>query len=231
MYHYIYKVTSPSGKYYVGRHSTNSLDDGYVGSGKWVRSIKNKSILTKEILLFVDSFEVLLAEEKRHIGEYINDPLCMNFNDSPVGFATGSRNPSTSKAARERNSQRLFVDNPMWKEETRLKASQSLKGRKGKKISPEQRQKMILGRVGVKFSPEAKQNLSRIRKEQYENGRYLPTFEGRQHTDDYKECMREKMKNRPSIECEHCGGLFKPHTLKRWHGDRCKSKTWMPQEY
>lgn len=33
-YHYIYKITrNQDGKFYVGMHSTDDLDDGYFGSG------------------------------------------------------------------------------------------------------------------------------------------------------------------------------------------------------
>ena len=44
-YHYIYKVTRDDGKYYIGMHSTNELEDGYFGSGKLItRSKKNSSV-------------------------------------------------------------------------------------------------------------------------------------------------------------------------------------------
>lgn len=57
MLHYTYKISHPSGKYYLGKHSTENLEDGYMGSGIWPRSIKDKSILSKEILEFCDSRE------------------------------------------------------------------------------------------------------------------------------------------------------------------------------
>lgn len=49
MYHILYRTTmQDSNKFYVGRQSTTNLKDGYLGSGKWVRSIKDKSVLSRE---------------------------------------------------------------------------------------------------------------------------------------------------------------------------------------
>jgi predicted GIY-YIG superfamily endonuclease len=32
-YHFVYITRHKNGKYYVGRHSTDDLNDGYIGSG------------------------------------------------------------------------------------------------------------------------------------------------------------------------------------------------------
>ena len=59
-YHYIYKITrlDESGRYYIGMHSTDDLEDGYFGSGKLIiRSINKhgKEKHQKEILEFLPS--------------------------------------------------------------------------------------------------------------------------------------------------------------------------------
>ena len=37
-YHYLYKTTNMlNNKYYIGMHSTNNLEDGYIGSGDRIR--------------------------------------------------------------------------------------------------------------------------------------------------------------------------------------------------
>lgn len=35
MFYFTYITTHTNGKFYVGRHSTEKLDDRYFGSGKW----------------------------------------------------------------------------------------------------------------------------------------------------------------------------------------------------
>ena len=67
-YHYIYKTTCiVNGKYYIGMHSTDSLNDGYLGSGKrlW-RSINyhSKDKHKKVILEFCVDREELKKREK-----------------------------------------------------------------------------------------------------------------------------------------------------------------------
>ena len=93
---FIYKTTHNNGKYYIGRCS-RKYSKNYLGSGRWVRSIKDKSELTREILVECSSFEELCSEEERLIGQHIDDPLCMNWNNKSVGFATGDLNPSRTK--------------------------------------------------------------------------------------------------------------------------------------
>ena len=82
-YHFIYKTTNLlSGRYYIGMHSTDDLNDGYLGSGTYLkRSInkhgkENHSI---EILEFVNSREELAAREKEIVSlQEIAKKECMN---------------------------------------------------------------------------------------------------------------------------------------------------------
>jgi group I intron endonuclease len=43
MYHFVYKTTNTlNGKFYIGKHSTNNLNDGYFGSGSALLDAINK---------------------------------------------------------------------------------------------------------------------------------------------------------------------------------------------
>lgn len=83
-YHYIYKITrnDGSGKYYIGMHSTDNLDDGYFGSGKRLWHSINKHGIeahSKAILEFLPSRDELKIREKQLVNEKcLADPLCMN---------------------------------------------------------------------------------------------------------------------------------------------------------
>lgn len=88
MKHFIYKTTHRNGKYYIGRHSTDNIDDGYIGSGKWPKSIKDKSTLTREILEYADNEEALKELERKYLAEHYGKPNCMNQTPDPIGFDT-----------------------------------------------------------------------------------------------------------------------------------------------
>lgn len=83
-YHYIYKITriDESGRYYIGMHSTDDLEDGYFGSGKLITaSVKKhgKEKHQKEILEFLPSREALKLREKELVNkELLEDKKCMN---------------------------------------------------------------------------------------------------------------------------------------------------------
>lgn len=82
-YHYIYKTTNlKNEKFYVGMHSTDNLNDGYLGSGiRLRRSIRRNGIenFKIEYLEFFDNRKDLSDRESQLVNEdLLKDPLCMN---------------------------------------------------------------------------------------------------------------------------------------------------------
>ena len=82
-FHYIYKITNRlNGKFYIGMHSTDSLGDGYFGSGKYLwNSIKKhgKENHEMEIIEHYFSREDLAAREKELVNkELLKNEMCMN---------------------------------------------------------------------------------------------------------------------------------------------------------
>lgn len=67
-YHFVYKTTNLiNKKFYIGKHSTSNLDDGYLGSGLILRSAilkYGKENFSREVLKFFDSSEEALTYEK-----------------------------------------------------------------------------------------------------------------------------------------------------------------------
>ena len=82
-FHFIYKTTNiVNGKYYIGMHSTDDLEDGYMGSGTRVcRSINKhgKDNHQVEVLEFLPDRESLKKRELELVNEEkLTDKMCMN---------------------------------------------------------------------------------------------------------------------------------------------------------
>ncbi len=82
-FHYFYKITNLiNNKYYYGVHSTDNLNDGYMGSGKRIAiAIKKYGVenFKKEILKYFDSRIDMFEYEHSIVNENIlKDPLCYN---------------------------------------------------------------------------------------------------------------------------------------------------------
>jgi len=92
-YHYIYRTTCGiTGNFYVGMHSTNDLEDDYLGSGKrlWYSIQKHgRENHTREILEFCENRSSLKDREREIVNEnFLEDPNCMNLKiGGDGGFA------------------------------------------------------------------------------------------------------------------------------------------------
>jgi hypothetical protein len=98
-FHFIYKTTCLiNGKYYIGMHSTNELNDGYIGSGKrlWYSVRKyGKENFKCEILEFLPDRELLAVRERELVNEEIlKDSKCLNLKEGGHGGFSSNEHKS-----------------------------------------------------------------------------------------------------------------------------------------
>lgn len=98
-FHYLYKTTNTvTGRYYYGMHSTDILDDGYLGSGKRLRRSLNKygnENHKKEIIEYCPNRSSLKKRESELINlNEIAKKDCMNLM---VGGSGGAQSPEKQR--------------------------------------------------------------------------------------------------------------------------------------
>ncbi len=80
MFYLIYKITNKiNNKIYIGAHKTSLMDDGYMGSGKYLLHAQRKHGIenfTKEVLFVFDSANDMYAKE----AELVNDDFLAEEN-------------------------------------------------------------------------------------------------------------------------------------------------------
>ena len=192
-YNYIYLITNKTnGKIYIGKHSTNKLDDGYMGSGKLILKAEQKygiENFTKDYLAFCDSEETLNYLEKFYIKKYKAREIGYNLTDG----GDGSCGYIVKEETKEKNRQSHL--GKKCSNETKFKISQSNKGRIKSK---EECYKISEGLKGLNKTEEHKKHLSESLKGKLV-GEKNPNF-GKHHifgpmTDEHKQKLSESNKH------------------------------------
>ena len=140
--HYLYKtICLITGRYYIGIHSTNNLEDDYMGSGKRLRrSVRKYGVENhkKEILEFFENRELLVEREKKIITpEILRDKNCMNIQPGGGGgFSTEQQKINSHKS--QLKQKYLKENDTEWVKKKSKKISDSLQlqyknGERGKK--------------------------------------------------------------------------------------------------
>lgn len=145
-FHIIYKtICKITGRYYYGLHSTDDINDGYIGSGKmlWYSINKyGKEAHETEILEYLPTRESLRLREADIVtSEMIKDPKCMNL------IIGGNSNNGISEAGK-------------------LKIGAAQKKRKGIKRPAEIGRKISEGKLKSSYihSEETKNKISQTKK-------------------------------------------------------------------
>jgi hypothetical protein len=161
-YHFIYKTTNLlSGKYYIGMHSTDNLDDGYLGSGNRLRlAIRKhgKENFKREILELFDTRKELREREEIVVNlEEIAKEECMNLRVGGEGGWTPEANQAfKDKLENDPEFRKKFSD------EQRERTLKLIKEGKIKTYTKENRP----DNTGIPHSQETKKKISETKKNQ-----------------------------------------------------------------
>lgn len=213
-YYYFYKITNlKNGNFYYGVHSTNNLDDGYMGSGAIIKSIIKKygtEFLQKDIIKFFDSAKAMYAYEKMVVtNEMLQNPKCYNLTEGGVGYDINHFVPeyvkhkisNSIKGKPSNNKNKKFVNkNTINKMINASEIEQYLLDgwNLGIYYSEESRKKLATnGFKGKKFTPEQRKKLSEAKKGKPSNNKGIPMSEtqkqylreintGKKHSDETK---------------------------------------------
>lgn len=206
MYYTIYKTTNlVNGKYYIGKHQTENINDTYYGSGKAIKTaikVYGKHNFKKEILFIFENEVEMNNKEK----EIISDDIVKSTLTYNLGIG-GEGGPQFSGRKHS--------------DETKQKISESSKG---KKITEETRKKLSNSFKGGVFSEDTKIKMSKSAKLRFHNKETRKNISesliGHKHFNDSKQKMSDAYKNgtrkKPTIE----SNIKRSETMKLYHQNK-----------
>jgi DNA-binding transcriptional regulator YiaG len=135
-YHFLYKtVNEKNEKYYIGVHSTNDIDDGYLGSGTRIKKsvqYHGRESHKRTILGFFETRETAFDKEKEIVNEeLLKDPKCMNIMTGGAGFLNEEYCKIAGRKGNERFNRRLKEDKEFYKEFCKKQSEANIKNPRG----------------------------------------------------------------------------------------------------
>lgn len=168
MYYIVYQTTNKiNGKFYIGMHKTNNINDGYLGSGvllekaikkygkeNFIRDILFECKCEKEMILFE---EALLTEEyiKSNFGKIYN----LASGGKGGGFIWELLSEEKKKELSENQRILMINNNPMKREDLKEKASERW-SRNNPSQRPEQKKRISEIHTGKIISEETRKRMS-----------------------------------------------------------------------
>lgn len=217
-YYYTYKVQCTAvgweDYYYLGKHVTTNLDDGYKGSGTKLKEYytlyPDDYIFT--ILAFYSNKTELNTAEHNLIGDlWKTDLYCLNCNAGGAGSWSGATAAATiyhkgrplteehkSKISEALKGKHKGRPQP---EETKRKRSESMKGKlKGRQYSDETKRKMADAKKGRKLSEEHKRKISEATAGKNNPMYGKPgTMKGKKFSEEHKSKISEALKGKHRV--------------------------------
>ena len=169
MFYLIYKITNRiNNKIYVGSHKTKNIDDGYMGSGKYLNRAYQKYGLenfSKEILFIFDNAEEMYAKEAEIVNEnFLTEENTYNLKRG--GFGGFDYINTTGKNLYGKNGQPGFGGDNLHKSITK------------DRLIKQNRYDEYLNKI------------SKSLKDGYASGRLKPTFAGKKHSEETMEKLK-----------------------------------------
>lgn len=250
-FNYVYIITNIiNGKQYVGDHSTNNINDEYLGSGSYIKNAifkYGKENFKREILEEFDSKEEAFNSQEKYIQQY-NTLIPNGYNISPKGghqISGGFNKKSRKKLSNTRKEKGLSKgkNNGMYgktvydvwvkkygKEQADILQEKKIQAHKNHRPSDASKEKIrkTIKKIRSSTNPiwnkgKTKETDEIIRKSAITRSK---TLSGRKLSEEHKQHKKEAQNKTPQVMCIYCGKLCdnKSGYYTKYHGEKCKLK-------
>ncbi len=198
MHYTVYKVTNDiNGKVYIGTHKTKNVNDGYMGSGKYLKRAIEKhgpENFTKEILFDFDNSQEMFEKERELVTlDFISEENTYNLKVG--GF--GGWDHENLDSIKQRNKclkgiekQRWLRENDStWRENVKIKLSIAMKKRNIESGNKYQK----LASEAFKLKGHTLESKSKIG---LANKGKVPWNKGKSHSEETKQKISDAVKKR-----------------------------------